>query len=548
MKSFHKKALSLALGLLVYGGVFLIAPHDASAVCNVTSMGTRPNGVQPVQIGDIDGVTQFDFPAADPNVNPYRNENNGYPEDGYDSSNANFPPFVYVDIVTNGCEGETLSLYISNAKQSPTFFEWNYYNYITVLNIGPTSPTSPPGHQTPGNSFTVAFRAGDMCNSGPGQHDCQWVFSIFGNTDGSFWQLARRGQAWYWPANPSPNDVWLNMGLDFNDNGILYVAEEFQSGVTESQLTYECESCAAVMEGNEWQFVSIIGYGATSASDAVEDVDFFDSDSIFTEGYDQYLAPLPGFSTTATSTLPGFLKGLFNVLIMLAGILAFIMLVIGGITYATADAIMGKADGKAMILNAILGLIIALGAWVILNTINPNLASNLTITIPKANFVPRLEPETGAGPGVETITLNTTSGGTTTMTACDETKIVPITAFNKNFHIHQGLVSSIHAVEQQWLAMPPDQRYKIKDIGGYNCRRVNGTNSWSSHAFGTAVDINHNQNPFTNGALVTDMPPSFVQMWTSQGWGWGGNWTSVKDAMHFSKYPPQEQGNGIIQE
>jgi hypothetical protein len=31
------------------------------------------------------------------------------------------------------------------------------------------------------------------------------------------------------------------------------------------------------------------------------------------------------------------------------------------------------------------------------------------------------------------------------------------------------------------------------------------------------------------------MPASFRQLFLSEGWGWGGNWNSSKDAMHFSK-------------
>ena len=33
------------------------------------------------------------------------------------------------------------------------------------------------------------------------------------------------------------------------------------------------------------------------------------------------------------------------------------------------------------------------------------------------------------------------------------------------------------------------------------------------------------------------MPKAFVQAFTSEGFGWGGAWTSVKDAMHFSLSP-----------
>lgn len=96
------------------------------------------------------------------------------------------------------------------------------------------------------------------------------------------------------------------------------------------------------------------------------------------------LAPLPGF--TENPDLGGWLKSLFTILIAIAGILALIMIIVGGVTYMTSDAFGKKQDGKMYIINAIAGLILALGAWVILNTINPDLAQDLNIEIPDANL------------------------------------------------------------------------------------------------------------------------------------------------------------------
>lgn len=57
----------------------------------------------------------------------------------------------------------------------------------------------------------------------------------------------------------------------------------------------------------------------------------------------------------------------------------------------------------------------------------------------------------------------------------------------------------------------------------------------SFHAFGTAVDINSNTNPFrTDNLLITDMPSWFVRAWRDAGFCWGGNWRDLKDPMHFS--------------
>ncbi len=85
------------------------------------------------------------------------------------------------------------------------------------------------------------------------------------------------------------------------------------------------------------------------------------------------------------------------------------------------------------------------------------------------------------------------------------------------------------------------------------CRPAVGSNSWSQHAYGLAVDINPFHNPYLKGDLVipelasvyTDrtnvregmiMPDDVVtQAFADVGLIWGGNWNTLKDWMHFSQ-------------
>jgi len=90
-----------------------------------------------------------------------------------------------------------------------------------------------------------------------------------------------------------------------------------------------------------------------------------------------------------------------------------------------------------------------------------------------------------------------------------------------------------------------DSGYEIRTLLGYAKRQTVSGGSWSVHASGAAIDINppnpvHNQYP--NGfysprpanAPMTDMPPNTLQLANKHGLGWGGAWTSIDDAMHFS--------------
>jgi hypothetical protein len=85
------------------------------------------------------------------------------------------------------------------------------------------------------------------------------------------------------------------------------------------------------------------------------------------------------------------------------------------------------------------------------------------------------------------------------------------------------------------------------------CRPTRGSSSWSQHAYGLAIDINPFQNPYvrSDGGLVPwlartyldrdDVRPGMlvaggeaVAAFADIGWGWGGEWTSPIDYMHFS--------------
>lgn len=76
--------------------------------------------------------------------------------------------------------------------------------------------------------------------------------------------------------------------------------------------------------------------------------------------------------------------------------------------------------------------------------------------------------------------------------------------------------------------------YEIKSLGGFADRQNrNAANKASHHAFGHAIDLNPSANP--NRSSRTDLPVALTQQLIKKwGLGWGYNWKSVKDPMHFS--------------
>jgi hypothetical protein len=88
------------------------------------------------------------------------------------------------------------------------------------------------------------------------------------------------------------------------------------------------------------------------------------------------LSPIPGTvlsDQNKTTNITMYLIGMFRLIIGVAGALAVVMIVIGGIQYMSTDAIYGKSEGKEKIKKALSGLLLAIMSWLILNTINPEI-------------------------------------------------------------------------------------------------------------------------------------------------------------------------------
>jgi hypothetical protein len=91
------------------------------------------------------------------------------------------------------------------------------------------------------------------------------------------------------------------------------------------------------------------------------------------------------------------------------------------------------------------------------------------------------------------------------------------------------------------------------NTSAFNCRYVEGTNRWSNHAYGRAIDVNPIENPYVSGGRTSHVASrpyvertrrrpgmafeggALVRAFDRIGWGWGGRWTSVKDYQHFSE-------------
>jgi len=101
------------------------------------------------------------------------------------------------------------------------------------------------------------------------------------------------------------------------------------------------------------------------------------------------LALVVPFGASAQFSIPGgsdeinvYISKLYTFGFGIGGILAVLMIVIGGIYYSVSGAVDKKSEGKEMITSALLGLLILFGSYLILQTVNPVLTELRNPTVP----------------------------------------------------------------------------------------------------------------------------------------------------------------------
>lgn len=120
-----------------------------------------------------------------------------------------------------------------------------------------------------------------------------------------------------------------------------------------------------------------------------------------------------------------------------------------------------------------------------------------------------------------------------------------------------GIFARLHdmrfPIEEMRVVSQADFENPIPDENNttvFTCRRSVSSTTWSRHAHGDAIDINPFHNPYVSSSrVIPELATAYVDrdrdrpglvdaevrsMFSEIGWGWGGNWNSVKDWMHFS--------------
>ena len=105
----------------------------------------------------------------------------------------------------------------------------------------------------------------------------------------------------------------------------------------------------------------------------------------------QSLAGFGSFNLGA-GTFSEYFGNLFRIALLVGSVIAVLMIAAAGIQYMTTDAVTGKAESKKHIYNAIIGLLMLLGVWLVFNEINPDIL-DLNLNLPQT------QTTSGAGGG-----------------------------------------------------------------------------------------------------------------------------------------------------
>lgn len=110
-------------------------------------------------------------------------------------------------------------------------------------------------------------------------------------------------------------------------------------------------------------------------------------------------------------------------------------------------------------------------------------------------------------------------------------------------------IKSVIPFVDRRLMSETEKASSMNNSSAFNYRLIANTNILSKHAFGHAFDINPALNPLIKADEMLSLATKydikvrgtitgseeFVTYLKRLGWEWGGDWTDIKDYMHFEK-------------
>lgn len=153
------------------------------------------------------------------------------------------------------------------------------------------------------------------------------------------------------------------------------------------------------------------------------------------------MVTLPKLSGTE-NTAEEYVRALYILSISVAGILAVVKIIFAGVKYMLTDVVVSKGDAKKDIMGALLGLLIVLGAVLILNTINPQITTlSLFENGPSVGIVGTKEPDPKILNTIISDPDDPRYGSVTTVSTCGTSNTISCEQANDNCLNNPGYVA-----------------------------------------------------------------------------------------------------------
>jgi hypothetical protein len=214
------------------------------------------------------------------------------------------------------------------------------------------------------------------------------------------------------------------------------------------------------------------------------------------------LEEIPGSTTGVTGNLATYLQNLYKFTFWAIGVAALFMLTVGGFMYVTSAGNTSRVEtAKTIITDSLLGIIVALFAWLFLYVINPDLVEGLQLP----NTVSTTTG--GTSPGTPPTTGSTCSPPNTSAACCPQSTTIACGACTDCVAIPSSIPNKGCGISTCFLNS--GLLAKIQSINGVSGWRI--TESWC-HTKGACADINN-----SGGATDPDTIKSYFDAFKAAG-------------------------------
>jgi len=265
--------------------------------------------------------------------------------------------------------------------------------------------------------------------------------------------------------------------------------------------------------------------------------------------------------------LAEYVTGVYKYLLGFSATVAVFLIMVGGLQYVVSPGGSELSSAKKRITNGVTGLILLFSVYLILFIINPNLTKFDALEIEIIQEIP-YESAVVTFSGGDAV-----SGGSGNYFGASksqdcylknygdsksavESNLVSVSYKTRSYRVNKLIADDFKKALAAIDASGLSYDITTSTAGGtYNWRANKNSPSYlSPHAFGIAIDVNPDKNPNCPKACTTggvcnciggsncetlcrasnyDIPQAVIQAFTSNGFTWGGNWSRVKDYMHF---------------